>query len=52
MFNLITRHFVEWYWNEMAKIDGGMLEKKEGPFTLNELLFPLELSVSPLSAVR
>lgn len=52
VFNLITSHFVKWYWNEVAKIDVGMLEKKEEPFTLNELLFPLELSVSPPSAVR
>lgn len=52
VFNLITSRFVERYWNEMAKIDAGMLEKKEGLFTLNELLFPLELSGSPPSAVR
>lgn len=52
LFNLITRHFAERYWNEMVKIDGGMLENEEGPFTLTELLFPLELSASPPSAFR
>lgn len=52
LFYLITRHFVERYWNGMAKIDCGMLENEEGLFTLNELLFPLELSASPPSPVR